>query len=74
MSGREAGEMHGEVSLAQGELSRSLGKARESLELGFSLCKWVLSVEGKWVPCFVREVCARRTVAGGRRQVGGDGE
>ena len=40
---------------------------------GFLSTVGVVAVEGQWVHSFVGEVCARRTVAGGCRQVGGDG-
>ena len=45
ISGQEAREMHREVSVAQGKLSGSLGKAGESRELGFFSLQMGVSVE-----------------------------
>ena len=60
MSGRKAGETHGEVSLTQGELSGSLGKAGKLLELGFfSLQMGVVSVEGDGLFVLISEVCKK---------------
>ena len=74
MSGLKAGETHGEVSLAQGELSGSRGMAGDSLELWFFLSSGCCGGGRCWVLGFVGEVCTRRTVVGDHHQVGGDGE
>ena len=69
----EAGEMHGEVSLTQGKLSGSLGKAGELWELGFFSANGCVAGR-RWVHHFDHEKLARRTVIGGHHQVGGDSE
>ena len=53
MNDLEVGETQGEVPLSQGELSRSLGKAGESLVLWFFLSSGCSGGGRKWVLGFV---------------------